>query len=243
MWQAAYVILVLGSAALLGGLVRWVRSASQSEEPLSCRTFLRFFLTSLAAVFLVPLFLSFTRSEVLNNALSPNKGTSLPENLFLLFAIALAASLGAERFISSVSQRLLQDIQRHDQEIKAIQKDMAQHERYIQMLKEPEIGPPTPRVGGTVGIAAVQPEEAKPLEKDVCQVLEALVSGPYRLRSLSGLAVDTELPPERVREILERLKAGGEVMEVATDEGPRWAITAQGYRMLRARRGLFPSGD
>ncbi len=243
MWQAAYVILVLGSAALLGGLVRWVRTASRSEEPLSCRTFLRFFLTSLAAAFLVPLFLSFTRSEVLNNILSPNKSTSLSENLFLLFAIALAASLGAERFISSVSQRLLQDLQKHDQEIKTLQKNITLHERYIQMLKEPEIGPPEPRVEGAIGVAAVQPEKAKLLDEDVRRVLEALVGSPYRLRSLSGLAVDTDLPLERVREILERLKAGGAVMEVATDEGPRWAITAQGYRMLRARRGLFPSGD
>jgi YLATT-like protein len=91
-------------AGLLGGAINLLQ-AQWADEPTPKHWFY-FFLLSVAAAYTVPLFLSLTKSNLLENVLtSPIKAG----DWFILFAVCLIAAIYARVFLESVSKNLLHE--------------------------------------------------------------------------------------------------------------------------------------
>jgi hypothetical protein len=200
-------ILMMLLAGVVGGGVNCMQ-ARKADDPVPTNK-AYYFLLSIAAAFSVPLFLSVTKSELLESVLSTKLHA---EDWFILFAMCLIAAIYAQSFLESVSKNLLQRVDNAvDTSHKALAKADDAQERSINMTADPAA---QARSASAATAAASVRTTADP---DTQKVLAALQNPKFPLhrRTLGGIVRDTKLDSDSAIAILGKLSATGVVRKVS----------------------------
>ena len=208
------VVILMLLGGLLGGTTSYMRQNMGNGQK-DARTWLQQASISISAAFLVPLFLAIAKSNLLDNVIK-----SSPSDAFVFFSFCLLAGLTSDRFIQSISDRVLQQAREAQ---KMAENAEEQTKILLEQVTEPEDGDDVKSLT----------EDIKINEKEK-KVLKALEHPIYKLRSIGGIVNDTGLSRNDVEQILEKLKSEGLVREVPKTQRPgiRWAITSKGLAAL-----------
>ena len=183
-------------------------------------------LFSTVAALLVPLFLSLAKSNLLESLLNRENLLS-SSDIFVFLGFCLLGGVASNRFIASLSARVLREVEQTREEVAEIRE---QTEPLLEQITEPE---------------EKEWERIEPkISEEEEQVLKALAHPRYKLRSISGIVADTGLSREDVERILHALKSKKLVMEVAKTrrKGIRWALTSRALRLLQMNRDATQTG-
>lgn len=211
MYNYIMVTVIMGFGGIIGGTINFV-----NDQMKGWSAWFKQVLLSTAAALLVPLFLALAKSGLLESLLQ-SKNIWASSDIFVFLGFCLVAGIASNRFISSISERILREVKRTKEEVKEIQE---QTEPILEQLIEPDEESTGQRV-------QITDEERK--------ILNALNNSLYKLRSISGIVAETKLPREKVEKLLKELKDKGLVIEVnkTRKKGIRWMISNLGLRELK----------
>jgi hypothetical protein len=211
-------------------------------------------LAGIAAALLVPLFLNMISSTVIEQIRGSDETPGDPYRLFIFAGFCLLAAITSKAFIGSLSDYLLRLVRDAHTEAKSANKKVT---ALVDLQSEPSSGPrwtpdgrhatflntfssakDTVRLIDVVDVIneekevpAGDAEPAGPRDNDR-RVLAALAHGPWKLRSLGGIASETDLDIATVAEILGRLADHGLAGRTVGSQGERWYITPAGSAAL-----------
>ena len=211
MTNQTYTILgIIIAAGSLGGLVSAFTSV---DEKLSISFCAKRVVVGIASAFVVPLFLNMISSTLLEKAQSD----TTPCPYFVFAGFCVIAAISSKAFISTVSDRLLRQVREEVREVKASVEPV--------LLKETEPDQPAPGVS-RVGLLASRPDAER-------QILKALSSGKYSLRTLDGIAKETGLDVGTVSGHIRALTNSGLVTKRTGEKGQDlWCLTQAGKTAL-----------
>lgn len=194
------VVLALVLSALLVGLANTLnlQSKSRKRHPAGelTLTFFTAALNSLIASCLIPVALGALGPSVLKEVSNDwTRG-------FVFFGLCLAAGLSGERFSTAIGRKLVNDMEGMQKGRKALE----------EALSEPE------EAGSPLAMSEVE-------DATCAEVLHALGTSPYPLRSLDGLARNVSIDREALSNALIQLEEQGKVGKITLDGGRvRWHL-------------------
>lgn len=215
-------------AGMIGGYAAYLtQDGSDNANGAAAAPAKRFFILGVVAAACVPLFLSLVRSEVVSVILTNRTGQRL-ESYLVFIGLCLIAAFSSRRFIESVSQRILQQVERAN--VKA-----EQAERTAEAAQETALEIADERSAEVQGSqetidsdAQQQSLEIGGLSTNEARALRALTKMSYR--TATGVAADVGMPRNQIGEVLDSLAGKGLAMvtQSPTTKGVRWKITAAG---------------
>jgi hypothetical protein len=232
------VVAIIVFTGLLGGFGGFlITPIGESQNDPQRRVLARSLFLGVIAAITVPLFLSLTKSGLMGNIFAADTVPPRPPAFedYLVFAgLCVIASVSARRFLSSVTDRILQRVDQaertaRDANIKAEQaKDEALQG---ETADEPNAAPPA-EIELASAMHSSQPKG--PLSPEERGVLEALTQRTYRTRT--GIADDSGIPKNRISEVLEGLADRKLALPTTSPRtgGSRWFITKRGEAALRS---------
>ena len=211
MTNQTYTILgIIIAAGSLGGLVSAITSV---DEKLSIGFCAKRVVVGIACAFVVPLFLNMISSTLLETA----QTDATPCRYFVFAGFCVIAAISSKAFISTMSDRLLRQVREEVREVKASVEPV--------LLKETEPDQPTPGAS-RVGPLASRPDAER-------EILKALSSGKYSLRTLNGIAKETGLDANTVSGHIKSLMNDGLVTKRTGEKGKDlWCLTPAGKTAL-----------
>mgnify|MGYP001465356248 CR=1 FL=1 len=224
--QISLVMLVSG---FVGGLINFILAGPEQDRVLP---WWKHVVVGIGASFLVPLFLQMISSDLISRISGADGKKSDASALLVLTGFCLVASISARGFISSMSKRLLQELER----VKADAQNAAQQAQSA--AQQAQVAERKAEAAQSVVAPLVEPEEGEPTQESVAvgsapasdderRVLEALEVSRFRLRSAGGIAGDSKLSNEKVDEALSSLAARGLVAKGQSLTGQaRWYLAA-----------------
>jgi len=235
--------LIMLVAAVIGGLAAYLTRDRTAPEENAKDAFWRFILLGIIASACVPLFLSLVRSGIMTSILTNAGGNRLESYLAFGGLCALAAYSGRS-FITSISQRVLQQVAEVRNEVRQIEQkaddaqatatDAKQTAQDIATEVEDvdTTSDPTPEIMADRKSALKSEAVPSPVTADERRVLEALAMKTYRTRT--GVAEDSGVQINRISEVLDDLASRKLVLETKspTTKGRRWAISKRGAHAL-----------
>ena len=108
------IIILMGGAGLLGGITNYLRFEQEKKD---WSSFWRNVLMGVSASTLVPLFLTMISSNLLKESASDSS------RFFMFFGFCLIASLSSKAFIQTVSDRLLNEMNKTKKELQELKKE------------------------------------------------------------------------------------------------------------------------
>ncbi len=221
---AATVMLVSGAA---GGAVNFWISDHHDDKQLNCWQHL---IVGIVAAFVVPLFLSMASGDLLDKILGVDGKPPDYSRLFVLAGFCLVAATSSRAFIRSVSDRVLQEARAAGQQAKEAKKESAQAVAAVAPLIEDDQTPSHPIETTEPSDAATPTSKFSTLTQEELAILKALATSRFSLRTLSGIAKDSNLPRVTVNTYLNALVTDGLVNQVENykDGGPRYSISSSG---------------
>ena len=226
------LIIVMIATGFVGGLAgffisldRGTNPQERSEES-SARIvapWLKYVFLGITAAFIVPLFLSLAKSDLVNDLLANGPVTS---DIFVFGGFCLVAATSSRTFIQSISERVLREAREARETAEAAQEQV---EQAVNSITEPEPDEePVAQTQATAGGGA----PAVTVGDRGKAILHGLRDRGYTLRSTSGLAKDTGFQKEEVIDELDKLSNDGLVrMASINRKGKariRWMITPTG---------------
>jgi hypothetical protein len=239
----ARVYIVLGIivfTGLLGGYGAYLlENGEQPPEQPQRRVLLRSLLLGIIAALAVPLFLSLTKSGLMGNIFAKESVPPTPPAFedYLIFAgLCVIAAVSARRFITSVTERLLQRVDQAERTAADAHKKAEEAKVEVLQGEEADEANASPPISldSLVAPGAMTDSSSDPLTKDQQRVLEAMTMRTYRTRT--GIADDSGVPRNRISELLEAL-ADRQLVQPAKSPrtgGARWTITDRGNSALRS---------
>lgn len=209
------LVLLMILAGLLGGVASYFIYIG--EKPVAVGGIMRQILISMAASFLIPLFLQMVSSTILKES------QEQPLQYFVLFSFCLIGALFSTRFIQTVGERVLQDMERkYDELYRSVE---------TIMTNETEPAEVKPEVYNAKGRGLENPSTAARSEitDNEFNVLRAMKSS-YTFRNIAGISKDAQLDVPEVKEHLSTLQKKGLVER--KPGGTEWYITASGKKLL-----------
>jgi hypothetical protein len=190
-------------------------------------------LSGIVASFLIPLFLSIAKSPLVNEVVT---GKNYAENMFILFAFCLLAATSARTFVDALAKKALneaisakQDAQTATQKAQtASQKgEQAQQksDRALDILTEEEDAgkpPATPKPAAVVASLQERVSAEAGYTDAERAVINALLSGEYIRRSLTGIVQETKLSPDAARQAVQSLLAKGAITQIESKRTGRY---------------------
>ena len=217
-----YILILLAimiAAGLLGGAVN--HFLSQETNP-GQKYLGRSLWVGMAASFMVPLFLNMISSNLIDsirgNATTPGDKSKL----FVFAGFCLVAAISSRAFIRTLPDRVLREAKEAKEQALEAKAEVAEVQSSIEPIVEKETESESP--SELVSAAAAEPS----LEADEKTVLQVLANGKYALRTLNGIAKETNLEKNKVGQLLHDLGKKSLVAMRLSDKGQRWFITAAG---------------
>lgn len=214
-------------AGLLGGAINHFL-AEEAEKEGGRRLYIgRDLLVGLGAAFAVPLFLNMISSNLLERIHGDAAKGPEADKLLVFAGFCLIAAISSRAFIRTLSDRILKEAREARSEARSAEEKAEQLQASVAPILEKETEADDLTQQGMQGadIPEFTDEEIK--------LLRALASGKYTLRSLSGLASETNLARADVHRILDDLLARGFVAQRDQGKGRRWFITTEGRRAAK----------
>ena len=249
-----FIMLVCG---IIGGIANYFQ-LPKVEAPAESMSWKRHAFGGVVAAFLVPLFLSTTKSPLVTDILAAKSANPDFSGLLLFVGYCLVAAVSARAFISTMSNRVLQAAKQateiatqakseaekaSKESAKAVQDatsakvdaargkdDAAMAKAAVEIFVEPdEVEVPA----GTQ--KSVSMEMSESLAPDELSVMKAMVDSGFALRSMNGIAKQTSIDSARIKAILSDLIDKAYVAQGENSKGaPRWYLTTDG-RVFLAR--------
>lgn len=234
------LILVMIATGLTGGLAGYFFSLDRGtakQEPSDdfsakiVMPWLKSIFLGITATFIVPLFLSMAKSDLVSNIL--NDGPTAPDStiissdIFVFAGFCLIAAISSRTFIQSISDRILRVAREARETAEAAKK---QAEQAVDSITEPE--PEEEPASQVQALAAGESAPAVHVSDGGTKILRALRDRGYTLQSMGGLARGTDLQNQEVIDELNKLNTDGLVRMVPIykkgKDRIRWMITPAG---------------
>ena len=190
-----------------------------SAAQLPSRPLFPYLVLGVGASLMVPLFLNMISSTLVPEAIAAERPTDTAFKLLVIAGFALIAAVSSRRFITSLTDKVIQDVQK----IKAIAEDV---ERKTELIVEPENAPSQQ---SSVSVDRHAPIDASALSETEKRVLRTLFNSAYSARALSGIKRDAELEEVEARQALDNLASMSFLSQTQTFKGfPKWSLTNAG---------------
>lgn len=232
------IILVTGLLGGYGGYLMEPAADPPGEPPR--KALIRSLLLGVIAALTVPLFLSLTKSGLMGNIFAPARIPPRPPAFedYLVFAgLCVIAAVSARRFLSSVTDRVLQRVGQAERTAAdaKITAEQAKEEVMEGETADDPNAPPPPQIEELAALSSVT-ETRSPLSDDERRVLDALSKRTYRTRT--GIADDSGIPRNRISELLEGLADRKLALPTKSPRtgGARWIITGRGLAAIDSSR-------
>jgi ABC-type multidrug transport system fused ATPase/permease subunit len=192
---------------------------------------LRFLVLGLVASACVPLFLSLVRSDILGEIFTNGRGERL-ESYLVFVGLCLIAAFSARAFITSISQRILQQVEQAGAQ--AEQATRKAEEAQATALEVADEQSAEASGEAHVPESGQMFEDLPALDQSQRRVLEALTKMTFR--TATGVAADVGISRSQIGELLDSLAAKGlvAIAQSPTTKGVRWKITSKGIASLQA---------
>lgn len=219
--QLAIILGILLISGILGGLAgRYVGDKKEDNGPWYASTII-----GVVAALITPLFLSMISSNLLI------EWQAKPHLLFVIAGFALLAAVFGRRFLASMYDKVVKQVNDLKQEAGQLKAQTAELKTKIEVVEEANELPPTD---------AELPQGAKKeqlarenLEDEDVRLMEAMANSKFQSRSLSGLRRGTGVAGTDVHRRLSQLITRGLVQQHETkDNQPRWFLSQKGREML-----------
>jgi len=216
------MILIIIFAGCLGGIANYHRyEINQNYKFFNLR---RSLLSGLVASATVPLFLQMVSSNLLSDAQQPDG-----EYKFFIFGgFCLIAAFFSNRFLQSVSDKVIQDLQ---QKTTRIEQETLENREKVDVL----IDDKTLQSDLRSNIAAIS-EDIEPtliLDKATDEFLDLFSSDTYRFRTLGGISKELGVEEDLATDILKKLEADELVKGFTNTDGNRiFSITKKGRKLV-----------
>ena len=223
------LLLILLFAGVLGGVMGFYleQPASSTSIPTQdtpqtrpARAMFPFLVLGVGASYMVPLFLNMISSTLVSEALNADKSQDSAIKLLVILGFALIAAVSSRRFITSLTDKVIQDVQKA--------KELAEEtEKKVDLIVEPE-NAPRQMPEGTAERHAVQVDAADLAENEK-RVLRTLFTSTYAARALSGIWRDASIEEADAKAALDTLAEKSLVSQTQTFKGfPKWSLTNAG---------------
>ncbi|MBV8567821.1 MAG: hypothetical protein JO273_20425, partial [Methylobacteriaceae bacterium] len=213
--------------------------------------------------FTVPLFLNLTQSSLVPNIL--NKVDGYVRDLLVLTGVCIVAAVSSRAFLDRLSARILDQLNQTQKEVKETQQKVSQQAPEVEQAKNlaaeavatskaavdqtellgeaVDASDTAARAEAQAAVTQMSAQELQQiaLSEEESKVLNALHKMPYR--TIAGLVRDSELPREKVSDLIDSLVAKRVATPTASPKtgGPRYRITDRGIAALNAAQR--PPGD
>jgi hypothetical protein len=229
-------VLVSVLTGCFGGTLNFLRK--EPEDQLVPRALLSDLLWGIGAALLVPLFLHIIGSDLvtaMHNLAAPASGPDYSKVL-VFGGFCLIAAMSAKKFISSISDRALRQVESAEKKADRAQQQASQVHAIVEHLVEP--------ASVQASVEAVKSSTAY-LSDEERRILAALAnSTKYVLRTRNGVAIETEIGVPDVDKALKTLSSKKMVAtaDFESSDGQKkeyWYITAIGRTALTATMTEF----
>ncbi len=219
------------SSGLFGGLINFTITFDRKNWQL--QLFKNLFL-GLGASILVPLFLEMISSDLINKSCTDDK------YYFIFTGFCLTASIFSRRFISTVGDKVLREVQEAKQKAESAIFETKKNEESLELLIDSESEEDEDIKNGKIDTTDIEGDIANSVSNksvqelakdDVTKVLIELKNEKFKFRSIKGLASKSGTSPLTVqlalielekRELLRKLK-----------NGMYWTLTPSGRIFFR----------
>jgi YLATT-like protein/MarR family protein len=247
---AIFLIFLCGAIGGYAGFLMNPPDAAQLGQRTQPWWVWRSIVLGIVAALLVPLFLEFagalvnSQEDFMVQVLNATKEKGI-ELWFVLAGLCLVVATSAQRFISTISDAVLQRLQQQINvvnqkaeeakvEAKVAKKEAVEAQVIAEEVENDQVALAKPLVvaEGPAGVAAAA-ARAKPSDREL-QVLRGMARTGIRRPSPDEIARATELPVEEVRKALHDLEEKGlvERREDAETGRERWRVRTQGKLLL-----------
>lgn len=165
-----------------------------------------------AAALVVPLFLSIGNNTIISAILSADDTSKVADRILAVAGFCVLAGAVAPSFIESLAQRALSLARKNEDKIESLgDKTQANLELISEQIEAGAQALPaaaTPRIASLAVPGAASSEEGR--------VIDALNSGAYVRRTVTGISADTGFDKDKVREILNALIKKGDVVRTTS---------------------------
>jgi hypothetical protein len=241
--ERVYIVVgIILFTGLLGGYGAFLlEPAEQPPGQPPRRALIRSLLLGVIAALAVPLFLSLTKSALMGNIFVAESVPAKPPAFedYLVFAgLCVPAAVSARRFISTVTERLLQRVDQVERTAVDAQRKAEQAKEEVlegEEADDPNALPPPDIQAGAA--ADFEIASSGGVADDERRVLQALSRRTYRTRT--GIAEDSGISKNRISELLEGLADRKLALPTTSPRtgGHRWIITKRGEAELRSGGG------
>lgn len=216
------IVIVLFVSGVVGGLINFFLVDPNVEKPLS---WWQHALVGIGASFMVPLFLNMISSNLIDSILGNIGKPAELSKIFVLAGFCLVAAVSSRAFIRTISDKVLQEVRNIKKKADEAQVEAADAKATVAPLIEMETNDNIIKeASGKVSFIETQNE----LDEDEKLVLKAFLNSNFIMRSLSGIAKDTELNKSRVNILFGTLIQKGYIQQRDSDKGPKWYLSATG---------------
>jgi len=205
------VVWVIVLAGVFGGTVNFALARTDSS---GWKDWFWSVVIGLGASFLVPLFLNTISSTLLSGLLSSSPGKA---DIYIFAGFCLLGAIASKAMIQTLTQRVLREAQAARKEVETLKEEIAPI-----VEKETEDDAP---------VAEVLSRSSE-IPENLSQVLKALDSSRFSLRSVTGVAQDVGRSRDAVVAELRELSQKGLAVEVQGKKGLRWSLTPEGRKFL-----------
>jgi DNA-binding MarR family transcriptional regulator len=166
----------------------------------------------------VPLFLSVIGNEKVTAVFGNIRimDRDYQQALLILIGFCSLAAISSQRFLDSISRKVMQ----LSDKVEKVKQEVEEAKVLAEEQIEPDLG--------TTGSFEDRTDEADRLSGEQRNVLKALASGQFLMRSTGGLATTTRLSRDVVTAALSGLSELGLVRRLQTQKGERWVLTDEG---------------
>jgi hypothetical protein len=205
-WFLAFVLTVSGA---FGGLVNLFTAA-----PASQLSWYKHIAVGICASLMVPLFLNTISSTLVSDIFKDNRIDSA--KLFVLIGFSLVASVSSLRFIRTISDKILKELDETKEKAEAADSK------------------------ASTALGVIESEESRSDTQMLLQenfdlsdvqqkILAVMITGKYTMRSVNGLSQETGLGEPAIHEALSLLVSKGYVEQGVSSKGQiRWYPSASG---------------
>jgi Na+-transporting NADH:ubiquinone oxidoreductase subunit NqrC len=191
-------------------------------------------IVGVAAALIVPLFLNMISSRILDQILAPGASEPNYNKLLVLAGFCLVAAISSRAFISSMTDRVLQEAKEARKEAKEAKENAADAKSAVDAVLD-EASEPDEKETEVVARVDRARADAPQLSNDEAAVLRTMRDSKYPMRALSGIWREANIEEQAALEALRSLKAKELVELRNTSKGfTKWFLTAAGHGAANA---------
>jgi hypothetical protein len=226
------VVLLVGGS--FGGIISYCLEGDP-RSPFDWPAFAKYLALGVGASFMVPLFLNTISSTLVRDALT----SSFPDSSIKLLVISgfcLVAAISSKRFIASITDRLIREVEETRQIARCAEDKAKDAEETVNILVEPEeVSSPTQGSRDSmVNRTTINTVSKEELGEEQKTVLKTMINSTYATRAESGIKNDTGIQSDILKKVLSGLREAGYLEKTETRKGfDKWTLTRPGKEVAK----------